>query len=157
MFIQVKETVNQNKQYIECTTIPTRDIKIIIIIIYGHALVQLVEALRYQSAGHGFDSRWYHWNFSLTQFFRPLYGPGVDSASNRNQYQEYFLEGTGGWCLGLTTLPPSCAASLEIWEPHLLGKRMACPGLYLDCFIFTINNNNNNITVINKSNNTFSS
>jgi hypothetical protein len=24
-------------------------------------------------------------------FFLPHYGPGVDSASNRNEYQEYFL------------------------------------------------------------------
>jgi len=23
--------------------------------------------------------------------FRPHYGPGVDSASNRNEYQQYFL------------------------------------------------------------------
>jgi hypothetical protein len=23
--------------------------------------------------------------------FRPHYGPGVDSASNRNEYREYFL------------------------------------------------------------------
>jgi len=23
--------------------------------------------------------------------FRPHYGPGIDSASNRNEYQEYFL------------------------------------------------------------------
>ena len=29
--------------------------------------------------------------FSLTQSFRPHYGPGVDSMSNRNEYQEYFL------------------------------------------------------------------
>jgi len=29
-------------------------------------LAQLVEALRYKSEGRGFDSRWYHWNFSLT-------------------------------------------------------------------------------------------
>jgi len=29
--------------------------------------------------------------FSLTRSFRPHYGPGVDSASNRNEYQEYFL------------------------------------------------------------------
>jgi len=28
---------------------------------------------------------------SLTQSFRPHYSPGVDSASNRNGYQEYFL------------------------------------------------------------------
>ena len=29
--------------------------------------------------------------FSLTQSFRPHYGPRVDSAFNRNEYQEYFL------------------------------------------------------------------
>jgi len=57
----------------------------------GHAVAQLVEALRYKAEGRGFDSRWYHWNFSLTQSFQPHYGPGVDSASNRNEYQEYFL------------------------------------------------------------------
>jgi hypothetical protein len=32
----------------------------------GHAIEQLVEALRYKSEGRGFDSRWCHWNFSLT-------------------------------------------------------------------------------------------
>ena len=26
----------------------------------------LVKALRYKPAGRGFDSRWYHWNFSVT-------------------------------------------------------------------------------------------
>jgi hypothetical protein len=32
----------------------------------GHAVAQLVEALRYKLAGRGFDSPWSHWNFSLT-------------------------------------------------------------------------------------------
>jgi hypothetical protein len=50
----------------------------------------------------------------LTQSFRPEHGPGLDSASNRNEYQEYSLEGNGGRCVGLTTLPPSCADFLEI-------------------------------------------
>ena len=27
---------------------------------YGHAVAQLVEALRYKPEGRGFDSRWYH-------------------------------------------------------------------------------------------------
>jgi len=53
-------------------------------------VVQLVEALRYKPEDSGFNSQWYHWNFSLTSFW-PHYGPGVDSASNRNEYQEYFL------------------------------------------------------------------
>jgi len=47
----------------------------------------------------------------------PHYDPVVDSACNRNEYQEYFLWGKGGRCVGLTTLPPSCADRLEIWEP----------------------------------------
>jgi len=33
---------------------------------WGHAVAQLIEALRYNSEGCGFDSRWCHWNFSLT-------------------------------------------------------------------------------------------
>jgi len=32
----------------------------------GHAVAPLVEALRYKPEGRGFDSRWCHWNFSLT-------------------------------------------------------------------------------------------
>ena len=32
----------------------------------GHAAAQLVEALRYKPEGREFDSRWCHWNFSLT-------------------------------------------------------------------------------------------
>jgi hypothetical protein len=50
----------------------------------------VVEAPRYKPAGRGFDSRWCHWTFSVTSF-RSHYGPGVDSASSRNEYQVYFL------------------------------------------------------------------
>jgi hypothetical protein len=32
----------------------------------GHAVAQLVEALRYKPEGRRFDSRWCHWIFSLT-------------------------------------------------------------------------------------------
>ena len=35
-------------------------------VLTGHAVAQLVEALRYKSEGRGFDSRWSHWIFSLT-------------------------------------------------------------------------------------------
>jgi hypothetical protein len=68
----------------------------------------------FNAEGRGFDSRWCHWNFPLTQSFQPHYGLGVDSASNRNEYQEYFLGCKGGRCLGLTTQPPSGADCLEI-------------------------------------------
>ena len=36
------------------------------IVAMGHAVAQLLEALRYMPEGCGFDSRWCHWNFSLT-------------------------------------------------------------------------------------------
>jgi len=35
---------------------------------------------------------------------------------NRNEYQEYFLGGKSGRCVGLTTLPPLCVEC-----PELLG------------------------------------
>jgi hypothetical protein len=43
----------------------------------------------------------------------------------------------GGRCVGLTTLPPSCADCLQIWEPQPPGILMACPGLQWDWFTFT--------------------
>ena len=52
----------------------------------------MVKVLCYKSEGRWFDPRKCHWNFSLTQPFRSHYGPGVDSASNRNEHQEDFLE-----------------------------------------------------------------
>jgi hypothetical protein len=44
--------------------------------------------------------------------------------------------GKGGWCVRLTTLPPSCSNCLEIWEPHSPGTLWACPELYRECFTF---------------------
>jgi hypothetical protein len=37
--------------------------------------------------------------------------------------------GKGGRCVGLTTLPPSYADCLKMWEPQTLGTPRACPGL----------------------------
>jgi len=67
----------------------------------------------------------FHW-----QPFRQHYGPEIDSASNRNEYHQYFPLGKGGRYVGLTTLPPSCAACHEIWEPQPPGILRACPVLY---------------------------
>jgi hypothetical protein len=68
--------------------------------------------------------------FIIDKSFRPHYGPGVDSASNRNEYQEYFPVGKDCPCIGLTTLPHSFADCLKIWEPQPLGNLWACQGLY---------------------------
>jgi len=78
--------------------------------VWGHAVV---EALRYKPEGREFDSGWCLWNFSWTKSFQPYCGLGVDSPSNRIEYQKCFL---GDKCVGLTTLPPSCADCLEIWK-----------------------------------------
>jgi len=59
----------------------------------------------------------------------PHYGTWVDSASDRTEYQEYFLGGKACRCAGLTTLPSSCADCLEIWKPQPLGTLWASPGL----------------------------
>jgi hypothetical protein len=64
--------------------------------------------------------------------------PWGDSAPNTNEYQEYFLGGKGGRCVGLTTLSPSCVDCLEMWEPQPPGTVGGCLGLYRDCFTFII-------------------
>jgi hypothetical protein len=78
----------------------------------------LVEALRFKPEGGGLK-------FS------------IDSASNRNEYQEYSLGGKGGRRVGLTTSPPSCADCLEIWKPQPPETLKTCSDLYRDCFTFT--------------------
>ena len=74
--------------------------------------------------------------FFIDKSFRPHYGPGLDSGSNRNKYQQYFLWGKCGRCVGLTTLPHSCVDFLEI-----LGASTSwnTQGLSRDCItlIFT--------------------
>ena len=72
--------------------------------------------------------------FFIFSSFRPQYGPGVDSVSDINGYQDDFLDGQGSRCIGLTTLPPSYADCLEIQEAHTLGTLGVSPGLYRDCF-----------------------
>ena len=49
----------------------------------GCAVVQLDEVLRYKREGSKFDSRWGHWNYSLTSF--------SNSNSDGNEYQEYLV------------------------------------------------------------------
>ena len=60
-------------------------------------------------------TRWHSWlrQCATSQKVAGSIPDGVDSTSNRNEYQEYFLWGQGSWCIGLT-LPPSCAYCHEI-------------------------------------------
>jgi len=51
----------------------------------------------------------------------------LTESSARNIY----WEGKGGRCVGQTTLPPSCADCLKIWEPQPAGTLQACNGIAL--------------------------
>jgi hypothetical protein len=111
---------------LRCSAVDAREFHVVMLdaskyqLILGHTLAQLVEALYYKPEGRGFD-----WNFSLTSSSQSHYGPGVDSASNRNENQKYvFYSGGGvksGQCVRTTALPTPCASSLEIWEPQSFG------------------------------------
>jgi len=59
----------------------------------------------------------------LTLSFWPHYDLGVNSASNRNDYQGYLLWCKGGWGLRQTTLPPSCADSRDVLGAWIVRSR----------------------------------
>jgi hypothetical protein len=99
----------------------------------------VVKAPRYKPAGCRFDSRLCHWNFSVTYSYRSHYGPGIDSASNKSEYQAYFLGSKGGGCVRLTTLPPSCAVVMKSANPNFLepsGPHQACNGTASPLYIY---------------------
>jgi hypothetical protein len=59
-------------------------------------------------------SWWKLLKFPINLILRTLYDPGIQSASNRNQYQGYHMRGTGGRSVELKTLPLSFTDGLEI-------------------------------------------
>jgi len=66
--------------------------------------------------------------------FRSHYSPGVDSASNRNEYQEHFLGVKSGRCVRLKNLPPSCTVVMKSGNLNFLehsGPLQACNGTAL--------------------------
>jgi len=65
----------------------------------------------------------------LLEFFIGIFL--LAAASDRNDYQEYSLGSRGGSCIGLTSLKPSCANCLEIWEPQPPGALRPCTGIVL--------------------------
>jgi len=70
------------------------------------------------------------WNFNLHNASGRTLALEVDSVPKRNGYEEYFLMGKGGQCVGLTALLPSWADCHDIWEPQSPGTLRAFPGLY---------------------------
>ena len=94
-------------------------------------MAQLVVLLIYKPEVRGFDFRWCHCVFTDIILPAALYDPWVESNSNRNECQEYFLGGKGGRCVRLTALSPSCADCHEIWEPQPPGTLRAGTGIGL--------------------------
>jgi hypothetical protein len=56
--------------------------------LWGHMVGQSLEELCYKLESCRFNSQSGQWIFQLTLTFQLHYGPGVDSASNGNEYQE---------------------------------------------------------------------
>jgi hypothetical protein len=94
-------------------------------------VAQLVETLSYKPEGRGFDSLWCDWNFHWLS----TSGTSTQHLSEVSA-RDVCLGDKCGWCVELTTLLPSCADCLVIWEPHPPGTVRACPGLYRNCFAF---------------------
>ena len=95
----------------------------------GHAVAQLVEALRYKPEERVTGIFNWHDPSSRTMAL------GLTEPQTEMNTRNISLGGAkGGWCMGLTTLPPSCADCLEIWESQTPGTLR---GLYRDCITFT--------------------
>ena len=92
-------------------------------------VAQLVESLHYKPEGRGFDFRCvigtFYWNNPCALTMALGSTPPVTEMSTRNISWGWRGGGKGGWCLGLTTLPPTWADFLEIWEPQPLGTLRA--------------------------------
>jgi len=60
-------------------------------------MAYLGEALHFKPKCREFESRWHYWKYSLTNFFRPHCGPGVDTASEINKCQGCLLGDKGDY------------------------------------------------------------
>ena len=103
------------------------DIHIITRHFKGHAVVQYFETLCYKVAGSISDDA-----LGIFQWHNPS-GRTMTLGSTQPLTEmstgNISWGGKGGRCVRLTTLPPSCADCLEIWEPQTPGILRACPGL----------------------------
>lgn len=94
----------------------------------GYAVTQLVETLCYKPEGRWFDSQWGH---------PAALGPWLETASNRNEYEEYVLGLNAGCIFGLSTLPPTytdCLDTFNVLQPQ--GHVQVCVRVTLPSLCF---------------------
>jgi len=97
----------------------------------GYAMMLLVDTLLYNLIGCGLNLRlggvslFFYWLIPSSHtmallLFWPL---------NRNEYQGHILGGYSARCIGLTSLPPSCADCLQIMaaSPSWIPKCLSWP------------------------------
>ena len=89
-------------------------------------VVQSVEALRYEPESRGFDFGIFLWHNPSGRTMALGSNQPLAEMSTRN-----VSWGKGGRCEVLTTLPPSSADCLEIWDPQPPGTLRACTGIAL--------------------------
>jgi hypothetical protein len=94
------------------------------LMLWRHAVAQLIEALQ---AGRS----WVLFPMvSLDCFIDIILSSGRTMPLGSTQPLKEMSNRNASWlCVGLTTLPPSCADCLEIWEPYPPGILRACLGL----------------------------
>jgi len=102
----------------------------------GQTVAQFVEALHFNLEGHGFDTQWCHWKFYLPKTSGRTKTLGSTHPATEMSTRNISCGDKGSQCIGLTTLPPSCANCLEIWKPQPPGTLTACLDQYRDCFTF---------------------
>jgi hypothetical protein len=100
----------------------------IVIIITGDRRGTVVKVLRYKSDGRWFDPRWCHWNWNNPADRIMILGSTqlLTEMSTRS-----LPGGKGSRCVGLTTLPPSCAVVMKSGKLNFLepsGPLQACKG-----------------------------
>ena len=111
------------------------DVKRTFNVIENLRLRQLVGycATRREVAGsiHDYITGIIHWHNPSRRIMAPRWSQPVAENSTGN-----ISWGCRRQCEGLTTLLPSCADCLEMWELQLAGALRACPGLSCDSFTF---------------------